>query len=139
MRICLCFFTYIQIASSLIPWQAASVSQVGSISDYSPAPSNGISDHLIARQPGKLLTAKDGQAVILVRYRFRLSATAVDTKVCLSLCAFALGETLREFELRTHLVLGRHFEIHPNQPARNRSVISLHDSLQQASDIITYL
>ena len=37
MRICLCFFTYIQIASSLIPWQAASVSQAGSISDHSPS------------------------------------------------------------------------------------------------------
>ena len=57
------------------------------------------SGHLIARQPGKLLTAKEGQAAILVRDRFRLSATVADTKVCLSLRAFALGETLREFEL----------------------------------------
>ena len=85
-----------------------------------------------------LLTAKEAQVAILLRDRFRPSAS-LTAKVCLSLRAFALGETLREFELRTHLVLGRHFEIHPNQPARNRSVISLHDSLQQASDIITYL
>jgi hypothetical protein len=79
------------------------------------------SGHLIARQPGKLLTAKDAQVEILVRDRFRLSATVADAKVCLSLRAFALGETLREFECRALQVRRRHSQVHPNQPARHCS------------------
>jgi hypothetical protein len=79
------------------------------------------SGNLIARQPGKLLTAKDAQVEILVRDRFRPSATVADTKVCLSLCAFALGETLREFECRALQVRRCHSQVHPNQPARHCS------------------
>ena len=81
-----------------------------SISDPSPRQNLRMAIwSLDSRQPGKLLTSKDGQAAILVRDRFCLSATAADTKVCLSLRAFALGETLREFELWAKLVLVRHF------------------------------
>ena len=81
------------LASSLV------ITSRQSISDPSPRQNLRMAIwSLDSRQPGKLLTAKDGQAAILVRDRFCLSATAADTKVCLSLRAFALGETLREFE-----------------------------------------
>ena len=54
-------------------------------------------DHLIACRLGKLLTAMEAQVAILLRDRFRQSALLLTPKVCLSLRAFALGETLREF------------------------------------------
>jgi hypothetical protein len=126
LHICslMCFFTfYIQIASSLIIWQAAPVSQEDSASVINLRAEifQWHSDHLIVYRPGKLPTAKDVRKWKLVRDRFRPSVIVTDTKVCLSLCAFALGETLREFECRALQVRRRHSQVHPNQPARHCS------------------
>jgi len=75
---------------------------------------------------------------VLVRDLFRPS-DALTAKVCLSLCAFALGETLREFWRSGH-VPRRHLAIHDRISfPLCFSVKSIRESLTQAKPISHFI
>jgi len=122
----MCLFTYLY-RSSLIPWQAARYhkQEMQCISDQSPRQNLPMAFWSLDCPP--TWQAPDSQGCASGRFIQTPHPSVshiADTKVCLSLCAFALGETLREFESRALQVHRRQPQVHPNKPARNLSVIS---------------